>query len=128
MLLASFSAALSPPSLRKGTMVTAMGTHGCLTCQRSVNTSTVRLLPSHTRPVRTSSPLTSPLPTSLYPTRSLVTPITSGTLSTSTPYTSRHHQTNNSRGLGGKARRGSAATGGAGSRVRSWAWREALRG
>lgn len=116
----------SLPSLRKGTTATAMGTPGCLTCQRSVSTSTVRLLPSHTRPVRTSSPRISLLPISPSPTHSPVTPtLTSATLSTSTPYTSRRRRTSSNLGPVDRVRMDLPLTGGAAWRVRSWAWREA---
>lgn len=128
LVVTFLSCPVSSSSLRKGTTATAMGTPGCLTCQRSVSTSTARLPPSHTRPVRTSSPRTSRLPTSPSPTRSPATPtLTSATLSTSTPYTSRRRRTS-SNGPAGRARRGSALTGGAAWRVRYWAWREARPG
>lgn len=117
------------PSLRKGTTETAMGTPGCLTCQRSASTSTARRPPSRTRPARTSSRRTSRLPTSPSPTRSPATRTpTSATPSTSTPYTSRRRRTSSSRGPADRARTGSARTGGAAWRVRSWAWREARPG
>lgn len=107
-----------------------MGIPGCLTCQRSVSTSTVRLRRSHTRPPRTSSPRTSRLHTSPSPTRSPATPThTSATPSTSTPSTSLSRWTSSSRrGRAGRVRRPWAHTPGLDWQVRSWAWREARPG
>lgn len=129
ILLSSLTASLSLPSLRKGTTATAMETPGCLTCQRSVSTSTARRPLSRTRPIRTSSPLTSRLPTSPSPTRSPATPTpTSATLSTLTLYTSRRRRTSSSRGPADRARTGSAHMEGAAWRLRSSAWKEARPG